>query len=209
MTRVTVALLIAVFFVASCGTHRRVAAPPRSTGPPPSTVFVSGDGVTAGDGLDDALHQAWPRLVFREAFPPGSILVNGASRSATVDDAITSQLPIASEVHPDTALVWLGTREAAEGNAPDTVERSLVTFFTDLHGDGVRRIVAAGVPSGVSNGNTPAYNAAIARAAADTGARFVDLSDIDANTDTAGNVPSTPALHREVADAFVHALQQP
>jgi lysophospholipase L1-like esterase len=209
MTRVVASITVALLLLASCAGDHRAAVPARQVGPPPATVFVAGDGVTAGDALDDALHNAWPRLVFREAFPLGSILVNGASRDATVDNAIASQLPIAADVHPDAALVWLGTREAAAGGSPDSVEQSLRTLFTQLRTDGAKRIVAAGLPSGIANQSAPAFDAAIERAATAANAQFVDLSTVHLSADRSGTITATPAEHREIADAFVHALSRP
>ena len=209
MTRAVAAVIASVVFVVSCATHHRVAAPAKATGPPPATVFVAGDDVTAGDGLDDALHTAWPRLVFREAFPVGSTFVNGASRNATVENAITTQLPIAADVHPDTALVWLGTREAVVGASPVAVEQALSTLFTDLRSDGANRILAAGLPAGVADASARSFNAAIERAANAANARFVDLSSVHLRADGAGTIVASPAQHRAIADAFVHALRQP
>lgn len=209
MKRAVVVVIVGVLFVASCATHHRATPPAKESGPPPATVFVAGDDVTAGDGLEDALHAAWPRLVFREAFPLGSTFVNGASRNATVENAITTQLPIAADVHPDTALVWLGTREAAVGGSPAAVEQSLRALFTDLRSDGAKRILAAGIPAGVGDASAPSFNAAIERAADEANARFVDLSSVHLRADGAGTIIATPAQHRAVADAFVHALRQP
>ncbi len=209
MKALAAGITVAVLSVSSCATHHRAADPAHTSGPPPATVFVTGDGITAGDGLTDALHQAWPRLVFRQAFPLGSVLVNGAGQGATVGNAITAQLPIAAGVHPDTALVWLGVEEATQGESPGTFEQSLRTLFAGLHADGAKRIVVAGLPSGVAEANAGAFNTAISRAAAGSGARFVDLSNVHARVDALGNVAPTAELHRAIADDFIRVLAQP
>ena len=60
---------------------------------PKQTVLTIGENKTPGRRLPDRLQDAWPYLVFHDAFPLSTVFVNGALDEATVADAIETQAP--------------------------------------------------------------------------------------------------------------------
>ena len=211
MTRRVAAAFVAFALVIAAGacssrSHRASRQVPRNT-VPGRTVLVLGSGDAAGDGLADPLRDAWPRLVYATAFPPGSVLVNAAERGATVASALASQLPIAREVRPDTALVWLGFADLAAGTAPARVGSDLATLVHNLHDLGARTVVVANLPDLAGLPSPAALNAEIARAASDNSARLVDVHTLHATAGDNGDLDASLATHRAVAAGFERALR--
>jgi lysophospholipase L1-like esterase len=202
------AALVAAGVVASCGGSHTDATTPAARRTPTNTVLVIGSNETLGDGTRDALRQAWPRLVFNESFAPGSVLVNAATEHATFASAVTRQAPLARDLHPDTALVFLGTDDVADALAPGTVSQSVRDLVAQLRASGARRILVATLPAFVNAAPDPMVDAAIATAASAGGARVVDLHHVDVRTDQRGAIVATPAVHRAIADAFEAALRR-
>ena len=78
-----------------------------------TTFLTIGSSATEGDGVSDRLHEAWPYLVFNQAFPISTSLVNAAVDGATVTNAREEQVPVARELKPDVVAIWLGVDDLA------------------------------------------------------------------------------------------------
>ena len=202
---VFVALAISAAACSSSG-HRASRQVPRNT-LPGRTVFVIGSGDAAGDGLDDPLRDAWPRLVYTVAFPPGSVLVNAATRDATFSSALATQVPLARDVRPDTALIWLGSADLAAGTAPAAAGSDLAAIVRSLHDLGVRSVVVANLPDLAGLPSPAALNSAITSAANANGARVVDIHTLRAAAATDGDLTASLATHRAIAAGFERVLR--
>jgi len=205
--RALVVALAAAIAASACASDPKRTGAPAATRAAPHSVIVFGSGVTVGDRLDDAIRDAWPRLVFDESFPLGSILVNAAMRHATFATALTDQLPLAASTRPDTALIWLGLNDVYAGETPATVAAGATALVTALERSGTRRVLIANLPTVDGGRSVAATNLALGRAAARDGAVTVDLSALHVTADDSGDVVPTKALHRRVADAFERALR--
>ena len=80
-------LILAVGVVAliatACTDHRPAVGPPVTRAAANQTTLLTiGGSATEGDGTDDRLRDAWPYVVFRDALPPSSVLVNACHISS-------------------------------------------------------------------------------------------------------------------------------
>ncbi|MDQ1534957.1 MAG: hypothetical protein QOF28_2718, partial [Actinomycetota bacterium] len=135
-----VAVLVSAFALASCSHPTGGGDAPTSTsGAPRREVFVSiGSGATFGDDLDNPLRDAWPQLLYHDAFPRSTVFVNATDRSVTVASALGQPLSIAIEVHATVVAVWLGDLDLEAGVPPSQFEGDLGRLVTRLRGSGAR-----------------------------------------------------------------------
>lgn len=186
-----------------------VQAPPITAPGGPGPVYVAvGASETAGIGADQPLREGWPRVLFQTALPPSTTFVNMGIPGATVAQAIRDELPMAVELRPSLATVWLNVNDILAGVGVDRFEREMDTLLRTLRRDGATRVLVANVPpldrlpsylacrpapptgSGpcrlpatpppppVVNGLVEDFNAATARLADRHGAHVVDLHGV-------------------------------
>ncbi|MCU1429902.1 MAG: hypothetical protein JWL83_3902 [Actinomycetia bacterium] len=200
--------LVAVTQLSGCGGsgHGALGGQAHVTVQPSQTFVVVGSAATVGDGLDQPMQQVWARLVWREAFPRSTIFVNAAVRDATAASALQDQVPLAAELHPATVAVWLGSQEAFDRVPVDGFATDLRAVLERLRATGAR-VFVGDVPQ-LGAVRADAYNAAIARVAADAGATLVPLHDLSVRRGDGDPVfVPNPAGHRAIADAFVAAIK--
>lgn len=213
--------------------------PPAVTASPVRVYVAIGASDTVGVGARDPASEAWPRVFARLALPPDARVVNLGVSGATVAEALDRELPEALRRDADLVTVWLNVNDLLAGIAPATYERRLGELVQALRADGGPRVLIANTPpvdvlpayvecrarAGCLGGNLPepslvqlavaAYNAAIARVAAASGAEVVDLHAAGVAAHAEGRTrqlvgsdgfhPST-AGHRAVAEAFAAVL---
>ncbi len=175
--------------------------PPEEAGPPVAFVALGGD-ETLGAGLADGLREGWAQLLFREHLPRRSIHVNLASSGTTVARALEVQVPLALELSPTLAVVWLAGADAAQGTSVSAYERDLEEMVRQLQGEGATRVVVAvGPATGSGAGPVEPYNAVAERVVDRTGAVLADVRSVDADLGV--------AAQREVASAMAEAIDAP
>jgi hypothetical protein len=169
-----------------------------------------GGSATEGDGLDDRLRDAWPYVIFREAFPRNTTFVNAASDNATVHRALTTQLPLARDAKPETIAIWLGADDALQAVPIATFTDELRQLVTGVRAAGARRVLIAGLPPAYGRA-AARYDRAVRQVAAATGAEFVDLAPAHVARRAVDGLPDEPdaASHRAIATAFEEELRKP
>jgi hypothetical protein len=201
------ALVLAVA-CAACSTSSSTGgrASPTTTTVAPAVFVAFGSTSGMGIGLHDNLRDAWPQVLFREAFPLSTVFVNLSDDPLTLDRAATVQLPVALEQHVKVAAIWLGA--AGEGCTADatatTFEPALTALVHPLRAAGARVIV----------GNLPdrvpcavAFNVAVTNVAHAQGATVADVASALASTPTVGpGAAANVAESRAIAAAFVAAV---
>src|SRR6478672_13034633 len=111
-----------------------------------AVFVVIGGRESSGFGLEDALHSAWPQLVFRRQFPNGTVYVNLARNDTTAAQARADQTPVAIEQHPTVAVVWLGEGDDIVGTKPAQFGQDLELLLTRLRQAGTSRVLVASPP---------------------------------------------------------------
>jgi hypothetical protein len=178
-----------------------------SSAPRREVLVAIGSRATLGDGLDNPLRDSWPQLLYHDAFPRSTVLINSANRSVTVERARGQALSIALEVHATVVAVWLGDLELGAGLEPSGFEAELDQLVTRLRDSGARVLVGnlPGAQSGVA-----AYNGAIARVVRARGATLVDLAAaLSTHPESRPSSAADGATSRIVAATFAAALTQP
>ena len=191
--------------------------------PGPAGVYVAiGSDETIGTGLERPFIEAWPRLLYRAELERGAVLVNAASAGSTVAEALEEQLPLALELEPTLATVWLNLDDVTLGVPVVTYERQLADLVRALRRDGRTEVLVANAPPGpltisvpnqasidqeIASRITP-YNDAIARVAAAEGATLVDLHAAAASSPPIAHDGQyfTPEGNARVAEIFADAL---
>ena len=125
--------------------------------------------------MPDRLQDAWPYLVFHDAFPLSTVFVNGALDDATVAEAIEAQAPLAAELKPDLVEVWLGADDLRVRTPVAEFTQSLTNLISALRAAGSRRILVADLPTAYG-ARVAAYNAAIHQVVAGAHAELVPLA---------------------------------
>jgi len=173
-----------------------------------TTLLTIGGSATEGDGVPDRYRDAWPYLLYQDAFPPSTSLVNAALDGATTANTLIDQLPLAQQVKPDTVAIWLGADDLAQRTPIDQFATGLRVLIDDLRHTGARRILVADLPD-VLGPNAPAYNAAIRRAVTVTNARLVELQHAPITLTPSGGAGPQPdaASQRVIANAFRQELE--
>ena len=166
---------------------------------------------------------------------------------STVADALAQQLPEALRLAPTVATVWLNVNDLLAAVPVGTYEAQVTRLLTGLRRGGRTRVLVAHTPplerlpaylacrpgappGGCALPDAPvipgpdlvvaavaAYNAAIARAAAASGAEVVDLAAVvtaaraagtDAGLVSGDGFHPSRAGHQAVADAFAAVLRR-
>lgn len=230
-----VGLVVALLAMGACAAKRPVVLPPPAdTGPQPVYVAV-GASETTGQGSDQPLRDAWPRVLHRTALPAGAIFVNMGIPGATVAQALAEELNQALAVRPNLVTVWLNVNDLDHDVSAADYERQLDSLVKGLRRGGATRVLVANTPpldrlpavvAARSTANVPspevvaqltdAYNAAVARVVDRQGAFLVDLHAVGLAARAAGTEaglvsadgfhPST-AGHAAVAAAFADVLR--
>jgi hypothetical protein len=206
-------VLVLAFAVASAACSRSSSpgalASPTTTTVAPEVFVAFGSTSGMGTGLTDNLRDAWPQVLFREAFPLSTVFVNLSDDPQTIDDAVSRQLPVALEQHAKVAAIWLGA--AGEGCTADatatTFEPVLTALVRPLRDEGARVII----------GNLPdrvpcavAFNVAVADVAHAQAATVADVASALASTPTVGpGSQATVDQNRAIAAAFAAAVARP
>lgn len=172
-TRLAVAA-IALGALASCSDGRKgPAALPASPRKQRAVFVVLGGRESSGSGLVDALHTAWPQVVFSQQFPNGTVYFNLARNDTTVAQARAEQAPLAVKQRPTVAAVWLGEGDDDTGTDPAQFGRDLRALLGLLRAAGTSRVLVASPPAGAPGSR---FTTEIAAAAHSTGAELVPLS---------------------------------
>jgi lysophospholipase L1-like esterase len=200
VTAVVLGLVLACGACTSRGSAGRSANEPTTPAARPIQLVVMGSDVTLGDSLDDALRDAWPRLLF-DSLPPGSRLVNAASDLATARAALRDQAPIVEEVRPDVVAAILGTDDVVDKTPLTTFRREFSALIARVAAKSGRVLVGNLPAIGITRAGAAPYNAVIADVAAEYHVQLVDLSEVQAQD--AGTTQ-----HRSIAAAFETALAQ-
>jgi lysophospholipase L1-like esterase len=208
VVRITALSIGVTLLAAACssGSHRDAGPAPASAAPV-QHVLALGGGATEGDGIRDRLQQAWPYLVFHDAFPISTVFVNGALDGATVASALETQVPLAVELKPDVVEVWLGADDLAVATPVPDFTLGFTDVITRLRSAGSRRILVADLPEAYG-GRVSDYNTAIHEVVTRTNAELVRLATARiALPRTEGSTPLLDeAGHRAVAAAFEKQL---
>ncbi len=180
------------------GCDDTVVAEPAREARGPSTVYVAlgGDDVFGGRR---GLVSGWPQVLFRTALPITTTFVNLADEREGVEEVLRRQVEPARALRPDLVTITV-LDDAERGTDPAVVESSLETAVARLRdGTGTRVVLGMLPPDSASPEVVAQLNAAIAQAAAVSGASIADLSGVQ-STD--------PAVRgTETAAAFAAAIR--
>lgn len=175
--RLCCAIVVSLTAVLSgCSAHSRAASvlPPTAAGPRETVVSIGGS-ATEGDGVRNRLQEAWPYLVFRNALPLSTVFVNAALDDATVAHALTSQVPVATELKPDLVEVWLGADDLQAATPIPVFTTGLTQLIQRLRASTSTRVLVADLPISFGARAGP-YNTAIRAIVTATGAELVSLA---------------------------------
>lgn len=207
LSRPSLATIVLVVTLTACSGSGRPTSVASTDNGAPTILLVMGGSATEGDGVANRFREAWPYLVFRDAFSRSTSLINAALDDATVANAQADQLPLVTEVKPDTVLIWLGVDDLSHRTPPAQFASQLCTLVDDIRATGTRRVLVADLPDAL--GNTSAYNAAIRQVVAATNTKLVELEHAAIALVPTDGLPPQPdaASHRAIAQAFERALQ--
>lgn len=187
----SVLLLLGLMAAACSGGESRIGSTPATTAPTPRVAFVTiGSEATAGSNVDDALHQLWSQQLFANALPPQSVYANLATSGATAADALREQVPVALELRPTVATVWV-TGDLDQGTPTPQYEEELTEIVQRLQAADATVLIAYGRPD----------DAVAERVIRATDAIAVDLEGI------ARPEPGSAAEQQAIAAAFAAALR--
>ena len=187
-----------------------------------------------GAGARRPRADAWPRLLYRRAFPRSTHFVNLGVSGATAADALAGQVPRAEQLRPDVVTVWLVVNDAISGVALGHYEAALAELVGRLRAGHGTRVLVGNCPyldrlpaylAGWAAGLLPApaeanrivdgYNLAIERVVGRHGATLVDLraaglaarrAGLESRLFSADGFHPSTAGHRAIAAAFADAL---
>ena len=181
-----------------------------TTGAPPQVLVAFGSTAGYGEGLPDRLRDSWPQLLFRDAFPLSSVLMNLSDDPSPISgpgSAVSLELPVALGQHATIAAVWLGASGEGRctGNTTATqFEPALTSLVEPLRDSGARVLIGnlpARVPCAV------AFNAAVTSVARAQQATVADVASALSTTPTVGpDSLVTLAESRAIASAFGAAV---
>jgi acyl-CoA thioesterase I len=205
----TVVVVAIVMFATACTSGSRTSgrgASATTTPQPAATFAVIGTSASVGDALQLPLQYAWPRLVFREAFPRATVFVNASVSGSSALDALHDQAPLIEQLHPTVIVIWLGAVEASQLVPPPQFATNLRPVVQGARSTGAR-VLLADLPPYPKTDVRP-YNAVIDAIARDTGVTLVPLHSLDVPWFI--NEPlflPTVEGHRIIATAIEGALQ--
>ena len=203
--RSVLAVVTMIGLLASCGGGSSSAKVPAESSPSSRalTVYAIGGSATEGDGVPDRLRDAWPYLVFHNAFPASTVFVNGALDNATVRNAIGAQVPLAAQLKPDVVEVWLGADDLVAATPIPEFTSNFTELISALQSAGAGRIIVADLPRAFGAA-VPAYNAAIHTVVSRAHVELVPLASAGITLVPTDGLPQQPdaASHKLIAAAF-------
>lgn len=199
-------LLTVALLACAPGAGERSAPAAQRLPPIQARVYAAiGASETVGVGADHPERDAWTQVFYRTSLPESAVFYNFGEPGATVQQALSRQVPSALAVRPDLVTVWLNTNDLLHQVPPDAYQEQLDTLVGALRQGGRARVLLANTPvlDGlpayrdclgpvrgprclISSGPVPQpeelrtlvlrYNAAVAAVAERRGAVLVDLN---------------------------------
>jgi len=182
---------------------------PSGVSPPapqaPIVLAAIGASESVGIGATDPTRDAWPQVFFNTAMPESTVFYNFGIPGATVEEALSNELPEALSVRPTLVVVWLNVNDIIAGVSAPRYESELDQLVHQMRRGAAARVLLANTPSldrlpaylGCRAGNPPAgiecppslattspsdlmaivdaYNESISRVARREGAVLVDI----------------------------------
>ena len=207
MRRALFVALAAALLLGACSSGKASTASSTAEHAGPPTSFVSlGGRATEGDGVRDRLHNAWPYLVFHHALPEATQFVNMATDDGRAAIAITEQVPLASDLKPDIAALWIGPDDVRAQTPVSEFQFAFGRVVDDLRAAGAQRVLVGTIPKAF--GNVDPYNAVIRAVARSSHAEVVELENANIHLQAVNGLPPQPdtASHRVIADAFARVI---
>ncbi|HEU0000319.1 MAG TPA: SGNH/GDSL hydrolase family protein [Ktedonobacteraceae bacterium] len=191
------------------------------------TYVAIGASDTFGIGTEDPYDDNWPTDLASLLGSSHIHLINLGIPDITVHDALSLELPIALDSHPDLITIWLGVNDIVAKVPPDTYASDLNTLLSRLRANAPHaRIAIANIPDltllpafaqadqQALTRQMQAYNTIIASAAQRYQAALVDLTTQSYNLQDHPEYISSDGLHptdigyQQLAKLFYQALQQ-
>ena len=191
------------------------------------TYVAIGASETFGTGADDPYRQNWPTDLAALLGSNHVHLINLGVPGILIHDALSMELPIALDSHPDLVTVWLGVNDITSNVDPTSYARDLSTLISRLQANNPRaRIAIANIPDlallpAFSNADqqallqqVQAYNDVIASVAQRYHLILVDFTTQNYNLKAHPEYISDDGLHptesgyQQVAKLFYAALQR-
>lgn len=184
-------------------------AAPDQAGPATGTpALIIGDSYTTGWGLeqegDSWAYQTADSLDLAatvEGFPGTGYVTDGACG----DNSFDARLKLPSSPPPTTVIIQGGINDAIFGKeitAIDTAARALCNRIQTTDPNAL--LVLVGPPTLPNTPDAPTVSATLQRVANETGALYVDLSEVNFET-TDGTHPDTRG-HTAIAEAVISAI---
>ena len=197
-------MVIGLVVTGCFGGGKKAEGPPVSDSGPALTYVAIGASESVGAGADAPLREGWTKAFWTASMPRQTSFTDLAVSGSTTAQAVTEQLPLALELHPDYTTIWLNVNDIVAGISPADYEHSLSQIVSALSAGARTRVFVANTPpldqlaafTKARNGDfsnrspfanrpvpTPswlnttvdAYNAAAARVAHNYGVTLVDL----------------------------------
>jgi lysophospholipase L1-like esterase len=99
-----------------------------------------------GVGARRPRREAWPRLLYRQAFGPRTRFVNLGVSGATVASALAGQVPQAERLAPDVVTVWLVVNDIVAAVPVADYEAGLDELVGRLRRAGADRLLVGNCP---------------------------------------------------------------
>jgi len=228
-----VSLCLLMLFFVSCGqategqsSHNGNPKRPEHTTTSHITYVAIGASDTFGIGTGDPYTQNWPSDLAGK-LGPHVHLINLGIPGIRVHDALSLELPIALDSHPDLVTIWLAVNDLANNVPIDSYSKDLDLMLSRLQSKAPHaRILVANVPdlallpyfrsydSLVLQNRIQAYNTAISSIVYRHHVILVDLSQQSYNLRDHPEYVSNDGLHptdigyEKLAELFYKALQQ-
>jgi lysophospholipase L1-like esterase len=228
-TRLAVlALALCALLASACGkgAGSPVAQTPARSQVHTLTYVAIGASDTFGVGAGDPYTDNWPSQLTLLLKQPVH-LINLGVPGITVHTALSAELPVALDTHPDLVTVWLAVNDLATNVPVADYSRDLDTLLSRLQAVAPHARIAVGnVPDLTSvpffssynpvtlRQEITAYNGAIARIVGRHHAILVDLSGKGYNLQEFPQYISSDGLHPssigylQIAELFYEALQK-
>lgn len=172
-----------------------------------------GDSYTIGTSVDPAL--GWPAQLVRrlaragDSHGPFELVANLGVNGCTSAELIRDELPILDRLRPGFVSLLIGVNDVVRGVPAATYRTNLRTIFAALLGRvAPDRIVTVGIPdhtvtprgadfgdSGQQSPEIAVFNAIMARQAADSGVRHVDIFDLSLRAASDRSLVAADGLH--------------
>lgn len=142
------ALSLSVALATACNSapsERAVPNEPSQASEPAGVYAALGASETAGLGTRSPEVEAWPQVLRADALPHYGIVNLGIS-GATVEDALTGQVPEARAADPDVVTVWLNVNDLLRGVPLNEYQRSLSELLAELQAIEPDQVLVANTP---------------------------------------------------------------